>query len=308
MAHNSFQYLAKWDWTRALLYANYWCWVAWVIRYGTVVTQIFLNWLIGQLAALPWAVVSAVFALIGLVMFLLPFVPGPMVYLASGILIVPVSEAAWAGTEPSVGADCGGGANATRGAGAGAGSARGGAPFGAPPFHNGTGEGGGGLGGGDDAGTPGLSYFFFACAWACCISYMLKLIAHVGQQKCIGERLGERVTIRAACSPNSSFMKALRILLEQPGVTLPKACMLCGGPDWPTSVLCGILRLNCCQVGTRALPRGTPHKSSVCLWRLLGRHARSERHDRPPAHPLRPDGPRAAPDLPRPPATSRDHP
>jgi len=234
-AHKTFDYMNKWDWTKALLYANYWCWLAWVIKYGTIVTQIFLNWLIGNLASLNWAVVSAVFVVIGLVMFLLPFVPGPMVYLASGILIVPVSEAAWAGTVPTVGADCAA-ENAT--------SALGGnSSSGSLP--------------GEADGLPSLSYFFAACAWACTISYVLKLIAHVLQQKCIGETLGGRVSIRAACSPNSSFMKALRILLEQPGVTLPKACMLCGGPDWPTSVLCGILRLNCCQMVIGLLPMWT---------------------------------------------------
>jgi len=78
------------------------------------------------------------------------------------------------------------------------------------------------------------------------------------QQKCIGESfLGKSVSVRAACSPNSAFMKALRVQLSQPGVTLPKACMLCGGPDWPTSVLCGILRLNCCQMVVGLTPMWT---------------------------------------------------
>jgi hypothetical protein len=38
-------------------------------------------------------------------------------------------------------------------------------------------------------------------------------------------------------------MKAVRYLLEQPGLSLGKVMILCGGPDWPTSVLCGILRV-----------------------------------------------------------------
>ena len=40
----------------------------------------------------------------------------------------------------------------------------------------------------------------------------------------------------------------MRYILSQPGVTVAKASILCGGPDWPTSVLCGLLSLNCCSM------------------------------------------------------------
>lgn len=42
-------------------------------------------------------------------------------------------------------------------------------------------------------------------------------------------------------------MRAVRYLLSQPGLTIAKASILCGGPDWPTSVLCGLLKLNVFQ-------------------------------------------------------------
>jgi hypothetical protein len=34
------------------------------------------------------------------------------------------------------------------------------------------------------------------------------------------------------------------MLLAEKGLTFKKVCILCGGPDWPTSVLTGILKLN----------------------------------------------------------------
>jgi hypothetical protein len=70
----------------------------------------------------------------------------------------------------------------------------------------------------------------------------MKLIAHIFQQKWIGEMLGRKLWVRSAVGINSPLMKAVRYLLEQPGLSLGKVMILCGGPDWPTSVLCGILR------------------------------------------------------------------
>ena len=40
---------------------------------------------------------------------------------------------------------------------------------------------------------------------------------------------------------NSRQMRAIRYCLMQPGLNPAKIAILCGGPDWPTSVLCGIL-------------------------------------------------------------------
>ena len=60
----------------------------------------------------------------------------------------------------------------------------------------------------------------------------------------IGEPLGSIVSVRAMVSPNSRIMKAINFLLRQPGVTLAKVSIMCGGPDWPTSVLCGFLKLS----------------------------------------------------------------
>ena len=84
--------------------------------------------------------------------------------------------------------------------------------------------------------------FYLAILWASFLSWILKMIAHVGQQKLFGEQLGTYVSIRAKCQINSNAMKAVKYLVSRPGLSVAKVCILCGGPDWPTSVVCGILR------------------------------------------------------------------
>ena len=43
-------------------------------------------------------------------------------------------------------------------------------------------------------------------------------------------------------------MKAMRLVLSQEGLSIPKVAILIGGPDWPTSVSCGIMRLSLPQI------------------------------------------------------------
>jgi len=35
----------------------------------------------------------------------------------------------------------------------------------------------------------------------------------------------------------------MKLILQEPGFSIPKVTILIGGPDWPTSVLCGLMRL-----------------------------------------------------------------
>lgn len=44
------------------------------------------------------------------------------------------------------------------------------------------------------------------------------------------------------------FTRAIQSILEKRGMPLSKVSVLVGGPDWPTSVLCGILKLNLISV------------------------------------------------------------
>lgn len=115
--------------------------------------------------------------------------------------------------------------------------------------------------------VPGVPVYIFAgiiiadnCPWgfeagagiAIGVGFVLKLLACAMQQKLIGERLGKWTFIRAQVGINQPMIRALEAVLRKPGLSLGKVSILCGGPDWPTSVLAGILRLSLveCEIGT----------------------------------------------------------
>jgi len=91
-------------------------------------------------------------------------------------------------------------------------------------------------------GDPKGGGFYLACLLTVGLCYFMKLLAHVLQQKIFGETFGGRVSIRSNVQINSQGMRAIKFILMRPGLSLGKVCVLCGGPDWPTSVICGILR------------------------------------------------------------------
>mmetsp|Transcript_32018 Transcript_32018/g.63430 ORF Transcript_32018/g.63430 Transcript_32018/m.63430 type:complete len:871 (+) Transcript_32018:215-2827(+) len=77
-----------------------------------------------------------------------------------------------------------------------------------------------------------------------CICFILKLVASAVQQKYIGEGLSHYVSIRQLVAINSRMMRTAKLILSDKGVTKEKIFILIGGPDWPTSVLCGVMRLD----------------------------------------------------------------
>lgn len=72
------------------------------------------------------------------------------------------------------------------------------------------------------------------------------------QQKCIGGLLGNSLQIRQMVGVHKVFMRAIKAELERPGWSVGKVAILCGGPDWPTSVLAGMMKLSLweCEIGT----------------------------------------------------------
>ena len=145
-------------------------------------------------------------------MFLIPVVPGPVVYVTSGVLVVPICEDAWGGR--AAGSNCGNASAALdysyddAGSGSPALAASGGMisqNASLLAMEEGSGEA-----------SDNMSIFWMACLWANLLSYMLKLMAHILQQKMIGETLGSSVAVRAMVAPNSRLMKAIRLLLEKP--------------------------------------------------------------------------------------------
>ena len=102
---------------------------------------------------------------------------------------------------------------------------------------------------------PAPTSFWLGVALASALATGLKFLAIVLQQELIGARLGRIVWVRAWCSINSTFMRSARCVLEEPKPpTWGKVAILCGGPDWPTSVLTGILGLSLTQMLVGTMP------------------------------------------------------
>ena len=76
------------------------------------------------------------------------------------------------------------------------------------------------------------------------VCFCIKLNAIAMQQKLIGERLGTSLRVRAMIGVNSVTVRAIKMILMKPGLSPDKVFILCGGPDWPTSVTTGILKLS----------------------------------------------------------------
>jgi uncharacterized integral membrane protein len=83
------------------------------------------------------------------------------------------------------------------------------------------------------------------------VGYTLKLTAVMGQWA-IGRKAGNSIKIQKMVGVDTVAIRAIEDILKVPGLSLPKVGILVGGPDWPTSVLCGILKLNVfqCVLGT----------------------------------------------------------
>jgi len=183
----------SWNRTKVLTYAVYWGLVFMVM--GVIVaefTVVFLSWLIEITSTMPIGLVTAVLVGIGMIMFLLPPVPGVPIYLTLGIVIIPVGR--------------------------------------------------------EKFGLVG------SILYAHGVSLCLKLLACTLQQKAIGGLLKTKVGIRQFCAINSSLIRSMKLLLKQPGLGIDKASILVGGPDWPTSVLCGIMDLDLIPILFGTLP------------------------------------------------------
>lgn len=103
-------------------------------------------------------------------------------------------------------------------------------------------------------GTKNGMTVVMAVCYANAISLGTKLVACTLQQKVIGSNLKHRLAVRRLCSVNSAVVRTMRLVLLEPGLSLAKVTILVGGPDWPTSVLCGILGLDLLPILLGTLP------------------------------------------------------
>lgn len=87
--------------------------------------------------------------------------------------------------------------------------------------------------------------------WAVVLSFVLKICAVCGQYA-IGYFMGKSVKVQQTIKVDKVGVRGIERILSMRGLKLPKVAVLVGGPDWPTSVLCGILKLNLlqCCIGT----------------------------------------------------------
>ena len=70
----------------------------------------------------------------------------------------------------------------------------------------------------------------------------------------IGKQMKGTPSIRAMVGTNSLTIRAIKRILSRKGVSLGMVAILIGGPDWPTSVLTGILGLSCPKMLVGSIP------------------------------------------------------
>mmetsp|Transcript_18934 Transcript_18934/g.52138 ORF Transcript_18934/g.52138 Transcript_18934/m.52138 type:complete len:995 (-) Transcript_18934:229-3213(-) len=186
--YDAFVDASKWDKGRVLA----WCYVAAIIlvvyKMTPIVLYVFLAWMNAMMEHFHFAVILIATFLAGLMLFMLPPVPGPPIYLFGGIVI-----------------------------------------------------------------SKKCPWGFWPGSLTCIVlSFVLKLTACAIQQKCIGEKLGSHMAILQAVGVHKPFMRAIQRVLQKPGLSFGKVMILCGGPDWPVSVIAGMLRISLvqCLLGT----------------------------------------------------------
>merc|ERR1719230_622455 len=74
-----------------------------------------------------------------------------------------------------------------------------------------------------------------------------KLLACVGQYS-LGYFMGKSVKVQQFVGVTQVGVLATEAVLKEEGFKLFKVCILVAGPDFPTSVLCGILKLSIPQM------------------------------------------------------------
>lgn len=82
---------------------------------------------------------------------------------------------------------------------------------------------------------------------ACTVASVAKMLACV-LQYFLGFAAGKNVRVQKFVGVDTISIRATEFLLRKPGFSVGKVCILVAGPDFPTSMLCGILKLNIPQM------------------------------------------------------------
>jgi len=83
---------------------------------------------------------------------------------------------------------------------------------------------------------------------------LMKLCASAAQQKAIGAPFASSIAVKKFFGLHTAPYRVARSILSERGVTWQKVVVLIGMPDWPISVLCGILDLPLLPVLVGTLP------------------------------------------------------
>merc|ERR1740121_2829472 len=89
----------------------------------------------------------------------------------------------------------------------------------------------------------GEAHFWVGILVSTVFCWFLKLFAVFAEQKGIGANFKSSVAIKKFIGVQTHFMKGIRAILSQEGCHISKMAVLVGGPDWPTSVITGIMDL-----------------------------------------------------------------
>jgi len=89
--------------------------------------------------------------------------------------------------------------------------------------------------------------------FAILLGFVLKLSACCGQYL-IGYKAGQRIEIQQLIGVDQVGTRAIEEILKRRGLNWGKIAVLVGGPDWPVSVTCGILKVNVCQMLLGTVP------------------------------------------------------
>lgn len=95
--------------------------------------------------------------------------------------------------------------------------------------------------------------FAGAIAIATIIGLFTKMCACVGQYM-IGYFLGKSLKVQQLIGVDKVPTRAIERILKTRGLNLGKVAVLVGGPDWPTSVTCGIVHVNIPQMLLGTIP------------------------------------------------------
>eukprot|EP00747_Dinoflagellata_sp_TGD_P080847 gnl/TRDRNA2_/TRDRNA2_161060_c0_seq8.p1 gnl/TRDRNA2_/TRDRNA2_161060_c0~~gnl/TRDRNA2_/TRDRNA2_161060_c0_seq8.p1 ORF type:complete len:784 (+),score=88.89 gnl/TRDRNA2_/TRDRNA2_161060_c0_seq8:64-2415(+) len=119
--------------------------------------------------------------------------------------------------------------------------------------------------------------FWAGVAWATFVAFMMRIAFSVIAQKCIGEAFAKHERIRQAVGIHTVYMRAIEIIFKEPNVTVAKVAMLVGGPDWPITVLCGMLRIPAFQIVLAMSPVLVQSTGPlVCSGALMLRHGEGD--------------------------------